>query len=128
MSTRSSPAMVSSEVLVASGVRTTSGNSGLIGGYGPIANLRVQLNVTAASGTTPSLTVVLEDSVDDGANWNTVDTFAAKTTTGREVRDIGTHTAAPKLFGDTIRISWTISGTTPSFTFEVRAFAQGGMF
>lgn len=101
------------ETALASAARTATGNSGALPGYGAANALRAQLNVTAASGTSPSLTVLIEDSVDDGATWNTVGTFAAKTAAGREVINITNP------FGDQVRISWTITGTTPSFTFAV---------
>lgn len=102
------------ETLVASAARTTTGSTPLVYGYGPAKTLRVQLEVTAASGTSPSLTVLVEDSLDD-ATFNTIGTFAAKTGPGREVINI----TLP--FSDRIRVSWTISGTTPSFTFSVIA-------
>jgi hypothetical protein len=102
----------STEVAVASAARTTTGNSGPIAGLGPARTLRAQLDVTAASGTTPNLVVLIEDTL-DGTNWNTVGTFAAKTAAGREVINITTP------FADTCRVSWTITGTTPSFTFSV---------
>jgi len=101
------------EAPVASAARTTSGDSGPLTGYGPAGSLRAQLNVTAASGTTPTLDVLIEDSVDGGATWNTVATFAQKTAAGREVVNL------TGLFGDTLRVRWTIGGTTPSFTFAV---------
>lgn len=105
--------------LVASAARTTTGNSGALTGYGPAATLRAQLRVTAASGTTPTLNVVVEDSVDGGATWNTIATFAQKTAAGpQEVQNV----TAP--FGDQLRVSWTIAGTTPSFTFAVDAVVQ----
>lgn len=79
--------------------------------------MRVQLDVTAASGTSPSLTVLLEDSL-DGTNWNTIGTFAAKTAAGREVINVTTP------FAETVRASWTVTGTTPSFTFSILAHAE----
>lgn len=105
------------EEVVASAARTTTGNSGSISGFGPSTTLRAQLNVTAASGTTPNLVVLIEDTL-DGTNWNTIGTFAAKTTTGREVINI----TAP--FTDKCRVSWTITGTTPSFTFAVQMYGE----
>ena len=78
--------------------------------------LRCQINVTAASGTTPTLDVVIEDSL-DGANWNTVGTFAQKTAAAREVINITTP------FADRLRARATVGGTTPSFTFGVRVAA-----
>jgi hypothetical protein len=104
---------------VASAARTTTGNSGALPGYGPASSIRAQLNVTAASGTTPTLNVLVEDSVDGGLTWNTIGTFAQKTAAGREVINITT------LFGDQLRVSWTIAGTTPSFTFAVDWVVQG---
>lgn len=98
---------------VASAARTTSGTSGVVGGSTPTEALRAQLDVTAAAGTTPTLNVIIEDSLDGGTTWNTVGTFAQKTTAGREVINI----TAP--FSPLLRVSWTIGGTTPSFTFAV---------
>jgi hypothetical protein len=100
------------EQLVSSAARTTSGNSGVITGYGPAVSLRVQLNVTAASGTTPTLNVIVEDTF-DGTTFNQIGAFAQKTTVSREVINITTP------FTDRIRVTWTIAGTTPSFTFVV---------
>jgi hypothetical protein len=79
--------------------------------------MRAQLNVTAASGTTPTLDVVIEDSI-DGTNWNVVGTFAQKVTTGREAINV----TVP--FANNLRVRWTIAGTTPSFTFAVDWFIQ----
>lgn len=106
------------DTLVPSAARTAAGNTGALGaGWGAVSTIRAQLNVTAASGTTPSLTVLLEDSL-DGTTWNTIGTFSAKTAAGREVINV----TAP--FTDTVRVSWTVTGTTPSFTFEVLAYSE----
>lgn len=101
------------EQVVASAARTTSADSGALVGYGPATSLRAQLNVTAFSGTSPTLDVVIEDTL-DGTNWNTVGTFAQKVAAVREVINITTP------FSDTLRVRWTIGGTaTPTFTFAV---------
>lgn len=107
-----------SEQPVASAARTVSGNSGQLSGYGIATTLRAQLNVTAASGTTPTLNAIIEDSVDGGATWNTIGTFAQRTAAGREVINITTP------FANNLRVSWTIGGTTPSFTFAVDWYAE----
>jgi hypothetical protein len=91
--------------------RTTNGNTGNIQAAGG-ESLRAQLNVTAVSGTSPTLTVLIEDTL-DGINYNTIGTFAQKTAAGREVINITTP------FSETLRVSWTIAGTNPSFTFSV---------
>lgn len=106
-----------SETVVASAARTTSGNSGVITGYGPPKTLRVQLDVTAASGTTPTLDVLVEDTL-DGTTFNTIGTFTQKTAVSREVINISIP------FTDQIRIKWTIGGTTPSFTYAVIVDAE----
>lgn len=100
-------------VAVASAARTATGSSGSID-VGHQDFLSLMLDVTAVSGTTPSLTLSVEWS-HDGATWFTadpVDTFTAVTASGKKV----------KLFqvkGTVARVTWTISGTTPSFTFSV---------
>jgi hypothetical protein len=98
-------------------VRTASGNSEVFSGYGSSSTLRAQLDVTGASGTSPSLSVFIEDTV-DGVNWNAVGTFAARTGAGREVINV----TSP--YADRIRARWAITGTSPSFTFSVRVVSQ----
>lgn len=105
------------ETLVSSAARTASGNSGALDHYGGMGRLIIQLDVTAVSGTSPTLDVVAEDTV-DGTNYSTISTFAQRTATGREVVRI---TSA---FSDTLRIRWTIAGTSPSFTFSVIAYSE----
>lgn len=106
------------ETAVPSAARTAPGNSGPLLAYGFPKALRAQLNVTAASGTTPTLDVIIEDSVDGGTTWNTIGTFAQKTAIGREVINITTP------FTPLLRVRWTIAGGTPSFTFAVDWYAE----
>lgn len=105
------------QVLVASAARTTSSDSGVLTGYADRTWLRVALVVTAASGTGPSMTVTLEDTL-DGTNWFTIGSFAAKTAAATEVINI------TQPFTDQIRVKWAITGTTPSFTFSVQAYSE----
>lgn len=106
------------DVVVASAPRTVTGASAALVGYGPAKVLRAQLDVTAAAGTTPTLNVVLEDSL-DGVNFNPIATFAQRVAAGREVLNI----AVP--FANTLRVSWTITGSAgQSFTFSVVLFAE----
>lgn len=114
---------------VTSAARAASGNTGPLAGHGPAQSIRAQLNITAVSGTTPTLDVVIEDTL-DGTNWNTVATFAQKVAAGREV--INVHPAKAEsatfqpLFADILRVRWTIGGTTPSFTFTLDWVLQTG--
>lgn len=111
------------ETVVASGARTASGNSGVLAGYGEASTLRVQLDSAGGTGTTPTLDVVIEDSL-DGTNWNTIGTAFTQVTAGasRQVKDINTP------FADRIRVRWTVGGTTPSFTFSVIVASQTAAF
>jgi hypothetical protein len=106
------------ETLVPSAARNTNGNVESGENYGAIDRLRAQLDVTAASGTTPNLTCFVETTV-DGTNWDAVGTFAAKTAAGREVITVN------PLIGARLRVRWVITGTTPSFTFSVKLQGEG---
>lgn len=107
----------SEDVLQASTTQTVSGQTAALPGYGGASTLRLQLNVTAASGTTPSMTAFIEDTL-DGTNWNQVAAFTAATAVGVQVLNVTTP------FADRLRVRWAITGTTPSFTFDVRAASQ----
>lgn len=67
------------------------------------------LHVTAVSGTTPNLTAVVQHS-SNGSTWATLGTFTAATAATSEFIT-GTGTV-----NRYVRISWTVTGTTPSFT------------
>lgn len=102
---------------VASAARTTSANSGALSGFADWSKFRAQLNVTAASGSTPTLDVVVEDSF-DGSVWNTVATFTQKTAAGVQAVDVSGQ------FTDQLRVRWTVGGGTPSFTFDVKFYGR----
>jgi hypothetical protein len=102
--------------IVPSAARTATGNSGpLVMGYSPTINLEV--NVSAVSGTSPSMALSVQWS-NDGVNFGNVDgtpdTFAAITAAGTVVKQL----SAKGLY---MQITWTITGTSPSFTFNVIA-------
>lgn len=89
------------------------------GVFGPEAPLKfsAMMNVIAVSGTTPSMTVKFQDSY-DGVTWTDITSgaFSAATTTGvKELNAIAKRVAA-----DYIRYVATISGTTPSFSFDLK--------
>ncbi len=91
---------------------TANGSSVLLGDRG---TLRLLLNVTAASGTTPTLDVAIQTSF-DGSTWRAVAAFAQKTTTGTERKSF---TGIDRY----VRATYTVGGTTPSFTFTVKGEA-----
>lgn len=105
------------DTAVSSVARTSSGDSGVLSGWGIPTAIRMQLDVTAVAGVTPTLDVVVEDSL-DGTNWNVIGIFAQKTAVGRQVINI------TDLFADRLRVRWTVGGTTPSFTFSVTAYSE----
>lgn len=76
-------------------------------------------NITAAPGGTGTLILSLEWSPDGGTNWSLPDpaeSFTSRSSPGGWVKVF-----TPK--ADTYRIRWTIGGTTPSFTFDVKESA-----
>lgn len=101
--------------LVASAARTVTGNSGAIGVGSNSATVELEVEVTAVSGTSPSMTLSVlwsEDGVNFGAPDGSSDAFTAITATTNVVKALTVR--APYM-----EIVWTISGTTPSFTFSV---------
>lgn len=82
-----------------------------------IHTLRLALAVTAATGTTPSLTVTLEHSP-DGTTWVAHSAFPSVTAAG----------STRRIFSGLdrfVRATWAVTGTTPSFTFTVAGEAVG---
>jgi hypothetical protein len=107
----------STVTLLDSAARTTTAAGTAVTGFAAARQLVLQLNVTAASGTTPSLSVAVQDTV-DGTNYNTIATFTTASGVTREVIRV---TSA---FTNTLRVVYVIEGTTPSFTFNVITWAD----
>jgi hypothetical protein len=105
------------DTLQASAAMTVSGASAGLTGYAAARNLVIQLEVTAVTGTLPTLDLLIQDTV-DGTNWFTIATFTQVTAAAVAVQRVSTA------FTDQIRTSYTITGTTPSFTFNVKTFAD----
>ncbi|MFI7707607.1 hypothetical protein [Nonomuraea sp. NPDC049480] len=96
---------------------TATGNSTSVDNGASSANGGVaSLHVTAASGTTPSLTAKVQHSVDNSV-WVDLITFTAATAAGSQRRTV---TGTVNRY---VRETHTISGTTPSFTYAA-AFAR----
>jgi hypothetical protein len=106
---------------VASAARTASGQSAGLTLPASASDLVLDVNVTAVSGTTPTMTLEVQWSPDNGTTWvssDPADTFTAITASTRVSKTV-------KRKGDQYRIKWTIGGTTPSFTFAVRRALTG---
>lgn len=99
---------------VASAARTTSANSGTIASdFGQAISGLV--NVTAVSGTNPTIDIALQESFDNGTTWKDVYHVARITATGTM--------SVPNIYvSGRRRWAWTIGGTaTPTFTFTITA-------
>jgi len=97
--------------------RTATGNGQAIVEADRGSTLALLVNVTAVSGTTPTLDLAVQWSV-DGTNWapaETPDTFTQITAIGLKAKTFAVK--APSY-----RVVWTIGGTTPSFTFTVHGY------
>jgi hypothetical protein len=78
----------------------------------------LEVNVSAASGTTPTLDLTVEWSPDGGTTWYKADTPDAFTQITAAKQVVKSFT----LKGTSYRVVWTIGGTTPSFTFDVKEY------
>lgn len=107
-------------IIATSSARTVTGNSGAV--ICPKSfNLGVQVQVSAVSGTGPSCVFTVEWSM-DGTNFgpaNTPDAFTAVSATGNPT---GLFAVKAPFF----RLVWTITGTSPSFTFQAYKYGIGG--
>jgi hypothetical protein len=123
-----SPLTVAGVTIEASAARTTTANGTTItnaSGRGAM----FYINVTAATGTTPSLVAQLQ--VQDPVSLNFIDIVGAATpaitATGLSMLTVcpgiseAANTRVAQGLPRTFRFRWTITGTTPSFTFSIGA-------
>ena len=101
----------SNDTLV-SGVQTATLTTGLVS-TGSFRDVVAYLNVTAVSGTTPTMDIVLQDSPDN-VTWYDIPTGAFTQATAISAQRI----VATQL-GGYVRAVITIGGATPSFTFSL---------
>lgn len=98
--------------VAASAARTTSGSSAAITSPSSQSSA-IHVDVTAVTGISPNLALTVEWS-NDGITWvksDPVDSFTAITAASTAVKTI-------VLKGAYFRLVWTLTGTTPSFTFS----------
>lgn len=96
--------------LAASSARTSSGTGASVD-MGAATTAVLRLDVTAASGSSPTLAVTVQTSP-DGTTWASLGTFATVSGAGAVERRFP---GAAKL----VRAAWTIGGGSPSFTFTI---------
>lgn len=97
----------------ASAARTATASSELDHTVENFDEATLCVDVTAASGTSPTLAISYEISPDNGTTWFTHTTGATLTATGKQVIQL-------TALGRSSRVTATIGGTTPSFTFSVK--------
>ena len=110
--------LVESVVLLPSDVRTTGGVGADVD-VGRFTMAEVLLDVTAVSGTNPTLSVYLEGKNQYTGKYKVLWAVENVTSTGEYWLTI-THLAFRYL-----RVRWEISGTSPSFTFSVSMEGKG---
>jgi hypothetical protein len=99
-----------------SAARTSSGNSGDLD-VGICRRIGVDINISAVSGTSPTIQFFI-DRKDIFGNYFTIwssSTASAATMMGTS---IGAFATINQALGATVRLRWTIGGTSPSFTFS----------
>lgn len=100
----------------ASAAQTASGNSADLA-VGPFTELAIDANITAVSGTSPTLQLFIDRKGADGIYyqiWNSASVNAVTTVSD----SIGPGLNKNQSIGSTIRLRWSIGGTSPSFTFS----------
>jgi hypothetical protein len=115
-----------SVVLKASGAETASTTGSSVSTGTDSGGMYVELVVTAASGSSPTMTVVVEGSL-DGTNWFTLGTLGANGYSTGSVATAPsnlTTTATVRAYlhmPQYVRTRSVIGGATPSFTYSVNA-------
>lgn len=100
------------ETILKGAARTASGTSDSVLA-GRMKHGIIYLDITAVSGTSPTLDIDIEGYNPAGDDWHVLDSFAQKTGTGTDFKRL------TEPFSRTLRIAYTIGGTNPSFTFSV---------
>ena len=106
------------KILEALAARTATGNSAsLDNSASSAAGAGLYLQVTAASGSSPTLDIVVQHSADD-STFTTLATFTQATAIGAERK------TASGTVNRYLRVAATVGGSSPSFTYTV-AVARG---
>lgn len=104
------------------GTATASGNAHSAAGHPvnamPFKEATFFLNVTAASGTSPTLDVVVESKDPSGDVWDDLAVFTQATAVSHQKENVAAN------LGDRVSLKYTLGGTDPSFTFTVYAIAK----
>jgi hypothetical protein len=138
------------ELVVASTTAAATANSATLDArWSQLDDIRLILDCTAASGTSPTLDVAFQITPDDGTTFYSIMRFAQVTavairqlefSTRRHagqaaseaaVADTGGALAVNGVLSKKVRFRWTITATTPSFTFRIWVVGRqssGGLY
>src|SRR5215216_2128641 len=83
-------------------------------------NLNLVLDATAKTGTTPTLAVKVQWSMDAGATWSETETTPDQFTTFSDV--VQTRVKSFPVRAPLARVVGTVGGTTPTYTYTVRRY------
>lgn len=100
-----------------SAARIVSGSAPITAVVGDYAEGLLDIDISAVTGTTPSTIFRLETKIK--GRWRTVPGSTSAAQTG-----VGSVTLPITNFGDEVRLAWTMTGTTPSFTFDSSFIAK----
>lgn len=115
--------------ILASAARTANGQSAdfTADNDSPLGIAQFVVDVTAVAGTTPALTVIIEGLDPVSGKYFPLLTSAALNATGTTVLRVGpglpvtANLSANDIMPKQYRVRYTITGTTPSFTFSIGA-------
>lgn len=100
---------------------TTNGISSALGTDNTIVGMFV--NVSASTGILPTLTVQLQHSP-NGTDWYNVSGMVTGSLGTSGLTDV-VPSSNPQYVAEFVRITWTIGGVSPSFTFTVDVETTG---
>lgn len=98
-----------------SAARTVTGTADLGASVNEFDSLDLFIDVTAVSGTAPTLVFTYQASVDGGVTFYDITSGASITAANKQAINV------PNRLGSVGRLSFVIGGTTPSYTFSVIA-------
>ena len=103
-------------------ILAANGNSGSlnVGNYNEMA---ADANITAVSGSTPTLQLFIDREGADGV-WYPIWQSSTLTSTTQVSTSIGPGTNIAQFFGSTIRWRWVVGGGSPSFTLSSSIIAK----
>jgi hypothetical protein len=86
---------------------------------GPYAELAVDVNLTAKTGTSPTIQFFIDRIGADGIAYNIWSSSVVSTTPAQVSASIGSGFSTNQSFGSTIQFRWVIGGSgSPGFTFS----------